>query len=178
MYLNSFVNDTIIICMKKNIHQGKNIKRFREMLGIKQEALAWELGEGWNQRRISLLEQKEIIDPDLLEQLAGILKVSVDGILHFDEEVAISMINNTFGSVTDNAPGKIFPIQPLMNPVEQWIRVMEENKNLYERLLQAEKEKNVLLERFINKMHSGKTDEHILEDAIQGYGITKTLFRA
>lgn len=164
--------------MKKIIHQGKNVKRFREMLGIKQEALAWELGEGWNQRRISLLEQKEIIDPDLLEQLAGILKVPVDGILHFDEEVAISMINNAFGSVTDNAPGKFFPIQPLVNPVEQWFRAMEENKNLYERLLQAEKEKNALLERFINKMHSGKTDEHILEDAVPGYGTSKTLFRA
>lgn len=37
----------------KNIHQGRNIKRFREMLGIKQEALAFELGEDWNQKKIS-----------------------------------------------------------------------------------------------------------------------------
>ena len=32
------------------------------MLGIKQEALAVELGDDWNQRKISLLEQKEEID--------------------------------------------------------------------------------------------------------------------
>ena len=33
------------------IHQGRNIKRFREMLGIKQDALAYELGDDWNQQR-------------------------------------------------------------------------------------------------------------------------------
>jgi len=27
------------------IHQGRNVKRFREMLGLKQESLAMELGE-------------------------------------------------------------------------------------------------------------------------------------
>jgi len=31
--------------MPGKIHQGRNIKRFREMMGIKQEALAHELGE-------------------------------------------------------------------------------------------------------------------------------------
>ena len=40
----------------------------REMLGIKQEALALELGDNCNQRKISLLEQKETIESDLLEQ--------------------------------------------------------------------------------------------------------------
>lgn len=33
----------------KNTHQGRNVKRFREMLGLKQEALAVRLGEEWNQ---------------------------------------------------------------------------------------------------------------------------------
>jgi hypothetical protein len=37
----------------KKIHQGRNIKRFREMLGIKQEALAFELGEGWIKENLS-----------------------------------------------------------------------------------------------------------------------------
>ena len=45
--------------MSKTIHQGRNVKRFREMLGIKQEGLAYELGDDWNQKKISLLEQKE-----------------------------------------------------------------------------------------------------------------------
>lgn len=42
----------------RRAHQGRNVKRFREMLGIKQEALAHELGEDWSQKRVSLLESK------------------------------------------------------------------------------------------------------------------------
>ncbi len=53
----------------EKIHQGRNVKRFREMLGIKQEALASELGDDWNQKKISLLEQKETIETDLLSRL-------------------------------------------------------------------------------------------------------------
>jgi DNA-binding XRE family transcriptional regulator len=30
--------------MEKSIHQGRNVKRFREMMGVKQEALAFNLG--------------------------------------------------------------------------------------------------------------------------------------
>lgn len=56
----------------KQIHQGRNVKRFREMLGIKQEALAYELGEDWNQKKISLLEQKEEIE----EQAVNFICVS------------------------------------------------------------------------------------------------------
>ena len=32
----------------RKVHDGRNVKRFREMLGIKQDALAYELGEDWN----------------------------------------------------------------------------------------------------------------------------------
>ena len=46
--------------MEKTIHQGRNVKRFREMLGIKQEAMAFDLGDDWSQRKISMLEQKEV----------------------------------------------------------------------------------------------------------------------
>lgn len=52
--------------MEHKIHQGRNVKRFREMLGIKQEALALDLGDDWNQKKVSLLEQKEIIEEPLL----------------------------------------------------------------------------------------------------------------
>ncbi|SCC48246.1 hypothetical protein GA0116948_11088 [Chitinophaga costaii] len=33
--------------MPNKVHEGRNIKRFLEMLGIKQEALAFELGDDW-----------------------------------------------------------------------------------------------------------------------------------
>jgi len=38
--------------MPKTIHEGRNVKRIREILGIKQEALALELGDDWNQKKI------------------------------------------------------------------------------------------------------------------------------
>jgi len=60
--------------MEKKVHQGRNVKRFREMLGIKQEALAFDLGEDWNQKKISLLEQKDEIDVLLLQKFPRPLK--------------------------------------------------------------------------------------------------------
>jgi len=81
--------------MTKNIHQGRNVKRFREMLGIKQEGLAYELGEDWTQKRVSLLGQKEIIEQDILDEVAKILQVPADAIKNFNEETAISIISNT-----------------------------------------------------------------------------------
>jgi len=99
----------------KKIHQGRNIKRFREMLGIKQEALAFELGEDWNQKKISLLEQKESVEKDILEQVAKILKVPTEAIENFDEEQVVNIISNTFqeGSVANNSGSLNYTFNPL-----------------------------------------------------------------
>jgi len=133
--------------MEKTIHQGRNVKRFREMLGIKQEGLALELGDEWNQRKVSLLEQKEVIEQELLEQVAKILKVPVEAIKNFDEEAAINVIGNTVTTVNDNATGQSFQFHPIINPIDKWIEALEENRNLYERLLKEKDEKIALLEK-------------------------------
>jgi hypothetical protein len=44
----------------KAIHQGRNVKRFREMLGLKQDALAFELGDDWSQKKYHCRKQKKI----------------------------------------------------------------------------------------------------------------------
>ena len=49
------------------IHEDRNVKRFREILGIKQDALAYELSDDWNQQKVSLLEQKETIEASILQ---------------------------------------------------------------------------------------------------------------
>ncbi|MGN7890330.1 XRE family transcriptional regulator [Dyadobacter sp. 22481] len=117
------------------------------MLQIKQEGLAFELGDDWTQKRVSLLEQKEVIEQDILDQIARILKVPSDAIKNFDEEQAINIISNTFhdtnGLVNYNPTFNI-------NPIDKWIEALEENKKLYERLLQAEQEKNQLLQRLLD----------------------------
>lgn len=135
--------------MEKSIHEGRNIKRIREMLGIKQDTLALELGEDWNQKKISLLEQKESIESPLLELVAQALKVPVEAIRNFDEERAINIIsNNTFENCEQ--PASVF-YNSTINPIEKWLETLEENKKLYERLLQAEREKVALLEKMLEK---------------------------
>ena len=133
----------------EKIHQGRNIKRFREMLGIKQEAFATELGEDWNQKKVSLLEQKETIEDDLLQQVAKVLKVPVEAIKNFDEEKAIYNIQNNYEG--SNNQGANLNYNCTFNPIDKWIEALEENKKLYERLLQAEKEKVELLQSLLDK---------------------------
>lgn len=79
---------------EKTIHQGKNIRRFREMLGVKQDALAISLGDDWNQSKVSYLEQKDVIDPTILEEVAKALNVSPEAIKNFDDDAVFSFINN------------------------------------------------------------------------------------
>jgi transcriptional regulator with XRE-family HTH domain len=134
--------------MEKIIHQGRNIKRFREMLGITQEGLAYDLGEDWNQKKISLLEQKESIEPELLEQVAKHLKVPAEAIKNFDEETAIYNIQNNYDNATNNTGPNFFCT---INLIDKWVEALEENKQLYERLLQAEKDKVALLEKMLEK---------------------------
>ncbi len=113
------------------VHEGKNVKRIREIFGIKQDHLALDLGI--SQQAVSLLEQKEIIDYDLLEKVAKALKVTPEAIKNFNEQAVVNNINNTFHDHSVNFQ---------FNPIEKIVE-------LYERLLQSEKEKNELIK---NKM--------------------------
>ncbi|WP_308131748.1 helix-turn-helix transcriptional regulator [uncultured Flavobacterium sp.] len=131
----------------KKIHQGRNIKRFREMLGIKQDALAYELGEDWNQKKISLLEQKESVEKDILEQVAKILKVPTEAIENFDEEQAVNIISNTASFDNCQQPA-FFNNQPSFNPIDKVVELYDEKIALYERML---KEKDEMMARLINK---------------------------
>ena len=121
------------------------------MLGIKQEGLALELGDDWNQRKISLLEQKEVIEPELLEQIAKALKVPVEAIKNFDEETAINNIQNNYDNAVINA-GPTINYKCTFNPLDKWAEEITENRKLYERLLQAEKEKTELLQKLLDKL--------------------------
>ncbi|UHO39503.1 helix-turn-helix transcriptional regulator [Chryseobacterium capnotolerans] len=134
--------------MEHKIHQGRNVKRFREMLGIKQEALAFDLGDDWNQKKVSLLEQKEIIEDPLLKRISEVLKIPVEAFQNFDEEQAVNIISNTFG---DNAcvgnPNSTFNF----SPIDEIKKLHEEKMELYERMLKEKDEMMGRLERLIEK---------------------------
>ncbi len=130
--------------MEQKIHEGRNVKRFREMLGIKQDTLAYELGEDWNQKKVSMLEQKETIDETLLQQIAAVLKIPAEAIKNFDEEKAVNFISSTFN---DNAVGVIVNNY---NPLDQIIKLHDEKIALYERMLKEKEEMMLRLEKLIN----------------------------
>ncbi|MCE7067387.1 helix-turn-helix transcriptional regulator [Dyadobacter sp. CY326] len=128
------------------IHEGRNLKRFREMLGIKQDFLAFELGDDWNQQKVSLLEQREKIDSDILEQVSAILKIPAEAIRNFDEERAINNISCNF---SDNAVNNNALNIQHINPIDKIIQLHEEKIVLYERMLKEKDEMMERLERLI-----------------------------
>ncbi len=135
---------------EKIIHEGRNVKRFREMQGMKQETLADALGDDWNQKKVSLLEAKEKIEPAILEQVASVLKISPQAIKNFDEETAVNIINNIHDNKFDNTSvGMVY--HQNINPIEKWLEALEEIKRLNAALLKEKDEKIALLERMLEK---------------------------
>lgn len=132
------------------IHEGRNIKRFREMLGIKQESLAGSLGNDWTQKKISQLEDKIKIEPAILEEVSAAMKIPVEAFQNFDEEQAINVISSTFH---DSSVGIGNNYQPAfnVNPIEKWMEALEENKKLYERLLSSEQQKVEMLQGLLER---------------------------
>lgn len=126
----------------QNIHHGKNVKKVREIIGMKQETLATKLD--MTQQAISQLEQKEIIDQAFLRDIAKAMNVSTDIIERMTEDAANNFIN-TFNDTS------AFNYQCTFNPLEKYVEAVEENKRLYEELLKTEKEKFTLLQEKLAK---------------------------
>jgi len=108
------------------------------ILRIKQEVLAAELGV--SQQTVSRMEQSETIEDDVLEKVAKILGVSKEAIDNFSEDAVVNYFNNTFHG-SNHGPF----YHCTFNPLDKLLEMVEENKKLYERLVQAEKEKLDLL---------------------------------
>lgn len=122
-------------------HIGRNISRIRELREMKQEALAIAIGV--SQQTISNIENSETIEDDKLQQIAEALGVSVEGIKNFSDEAVLNVISNTFNS-NDNSTLNAINLQPSFNPLD---KVVE----LFERLVEAEKDKVTYLEKLLNK---------------------------
>lgn len=123
------------------IHEGHNVKRIREILGIKQDVLA--MGLGLSQQAVSALEQKEALDKEMIDKIATILKITPEAIKNFNEESVINNISCTFTDQSANNVNYNFC------PIDKILELVEENKTLYERLLQAEREKVTMLEKML-----------------------------
>lgn len=127
----------------KPSHIGHKIGRIRELRGLKQEFVAHQLKV--SQQTVSKIEQSETVDEELLEQISKILGVSTEGIKNFNEEAVFNYIQNNYEGANAGS-GTIGIFQHCtFNPIDKLIEVFEENKKLYERLLESEREKIELL---------------------------------
>ena len=131
-------------------HQGRNMKRIREILGVKQDTLAIDLG--LTQQAVSQLEQKETLDAPTLEKVAQLLGVHEDAIKNFSEESVINNIQNNYEGSNPHVTnvGGIAQ-QYNFNPIEKIVELYNEKIELYERMLKAETEKVELLQKLLNK---------------------------
>lgn len=120
-------------------HLGYNVKRLREILGVKQEDLAERMN--LTQQSVSKLENRENIHNEMLERIAGAMNIPPDVIRNYSDEGTLHIVSNIF---SDNATANNFLHIDI--PIERIIELYEQNVALYERMLQAEKEKVALLE--------------------------------
>jgi transcriptional regulator with XRE-family HTH domain len=121
-------------------HIGRKISRIRELRGMKQEALAAELGI--SQQAVSKIEQSAEVEDSALEKIALALGVPVEGIKKFNEEAVFNIIGNT---VNNHDQAAFFNYYPTFNPIDKLVELFEENKKLYQELLKSEREKVELL---------------------------------
>jgi len=123
-------------------HIGRNISRIRELKDMKQEALAQSLG--MSQQAISVIENSETVDEQKLMEIAKALEVSVEAIKNFSEEGVFNYFNTFNDTVSNSSFGQgACNNECTFNPLD---KVVE----LYERLVQAEKDKVEYLEKLLN----------------------------
>jgi transcriptional regulator with XRE-family HTH domain len=122
-------------------HIGRNISRIRELRGMKQEALAISIGV--SQQAVSNIEGSETVDEERLNTIAEALGVSVEAIKNFSDEVVLNNIQNNYeGAVINDGPTVNHNCS--FNPLDKIVE-------LYERLVQAEKDKVEYLEKLMKE---------------------------
>jgi transcriptional regulator with XRE-family HTH domain len=113
-----------------NRHAGKQVKRFRESIGMKQDVLAKELGT--TQQNISNYEKQEELEEELFAQIAKAMGVSPEILRDFNAEASIFSIQE----MKDSSQA-IYNFNPIDKILEQTLKIEE----LYKELLKSERDK-------------------------------------
>ena len=97
--------NTIFKEKNETMHIGHNIKRIREIQGIKQEAFGQLCRNKYSQQRISDFENMVALDEPLLEELATALGVTAEFVQSFKDENVIYNIqhSHTFNDHSTNS---------------------------------------------------------------------------
>ena len=125
--------------LTKPNHIGRKLSRMRELREMKQEALAHAIGV--SQQTISNIENSETVEEGKLKEIAKVLGVSAEAIKNFSEEAAINYFNSFYDqSASQGQFGPTYNFNPIDKVVE-----------LYERLVQSEKDKITYLEQLLKE---------------------------
>lgn len=133
--------------IKEKPHEGRNLKRIREILGVKQEVLALQLGREWNQQKVSLLERRQVINPQMLARVSKQLGITPDAVKHFNDEVANEIITHVLTgcqpvitSVSTAPDGTYNAFEKIVLLYEQRAELYQQKIELYERMLKERDE--------------------------------------
>jgi transcriptional regulator with XRE-family HTH domain len=140
--------------LEYRVHHGRNVKRLREMLGIKQEAIAIALD--LTQQAMSKLEQKDVIEDYQLDIIASVLRVPVEAIKKMNDEATVNYINSLIDNINNEKTSKIDncftnytfnPIDKIIALYDSKIALYNDKIELYERMLKIEHEKMEMLQK-------------------------------
>lgn len=124
--------------VRKSNH-GANVRRWREWRNINQDILAEQIGV--SQATLSSYEKKSKLDQEILEKITKALNIPLEAITDLGEDSAINIVASTL-TANDNAA--IFNYYPSFNPIDKIVE-------LYDRLLQSEKEKVEILQEALKE---------------------------
>lgn len=151
--------------ISSNVNQGANVRKFRQLLGIKQDILAETIGT--TQQTLSLVENRKVIGGKMLRRIAEALNIPVE-IIEGMEENPLSIIveNNTFDEKNTFESGSSNQTQTFVgtkdnnienhnnqqiHPLDKIVEMNKETVSLYERMMTLEKEKSALLEQALKE---------------------------
>ena len=111
----------------KKIHLGYNIKRLREILGVKQEVLAERMLV--SQQTVSKFENKESLADATLDKVASALDIPFEAIKEFSDDRIVEIVSNAF--LESSSTSKLEEIH-------------EKNVELFERMVELEQKLDML----------------------------------
>ncbi|QES88519.1 helix-turn-helix domain-containing protein [Rhizosphaericola mali] len=118
-------------------HAGHKVSGVRRLVGISQKDLADRLGV--TKQAVSKLEQSEKINDERLDQIAGALGVTTEGLKKFNNESVIYYTNNFYENCGVSATnGGVMATGKIENNNHFSI---EQAEKLFEMLLKMDKEK-------------------------------------
>jgi transcriptional regulator with XRE-family HTH domain len=85
-----------LFCDKMKVHLGYNVQRLREILGVKQFALAENCG--WSQQQISKIENTKFLNEETLRIVSKGLGVSPELIFWFSDNLILAFLKNVSNS--------------------------------------------------------------------------------